>query len=132
MGAINTTSRNLGKQVVNLNVDGAVRDEDNFAIGDDEEEGEEERVEDQTEPSQSGPPPPYPESTPLSATAEEAIPQRLNTNANVAGGGTSASPKNHSQEILEESARSGPSKYYIKSSDSLQGIALRFGLKVPF
>ena len=131
VGAINTTSRNLGKQVVNLNVDGAVRDEDNFAIGDDEEE-EEEKVEDQTEPSQSGPPPPYPESTPLSTAAEEAASQRLNTNANVAGGGTSTSPKNHSQEMLEESARSGPSKYYIKSSDSLQGIALRFGLKVPF
>ena len=116
--------------MVNLNVDGAVRDEDNFAIGDDEEEEEEEKVEDQTEPSQPGSPPPYPGSTPLSTAAEEATPQRLNTNANVAGGGTSASPKN--QEILEESARSGPSKYYIKSSDSLQGIALRFGLKVPF
>ncbi|KAF7374988.1 LysM domain-containing protein [Mycena sanguinolenta] len=60
------------------NVDGAVRDEDNFAIGDDEDDEQEEVV---------------PESEPAQETA------------------TSQGP---------------PSEYYIKRSDTLQGIAMRF------
>ena len=116
--------------MVNLNVDGAIRDEDNFAIGDDDDE----EVEDRTEAnSLSVSPPPYSESTPLSTLAEPPTPQRLDTNVNIAGGETNASLENRSQpETQEKSAGSDSSTYYIKSSDNLQGIALRFGLNVHF
>lgn len=130
VGAINAASRNFsakGKEAVNSNVDGAIRDEDNFAIGDDSDEEEE----DGAEASQSGPPPPYSESTPLPAPAEEPpTPQQLDTGANTEGGGPNVSETHSQPATPEENAGSNPSKYYIKPSDNLQGIALRFGLKV--
>lgn len=113
VGAIVSGSSSKGKQVQrNVNVDGAVRDEDTFVLGDDEDESGDEEGPDY-------PPPPY--SSPLAP-----------------GPSLSETPQDP-QAIMEddtplvtnlETEVSNPFKYYIKPNDNLRGIALRFGVNV--
>ncbi|KAJ6577155.1 hypothetical protein B0H19DRAFT_1207732 [Mycena capillaripes] len=83
VGAGASTNSFRQPETTSRNVDGAVRDEDTFVVGDDDDE--------EMEPSD-----PSPQSPAVPASA------------------------------IESSAP--PSKYYIKRGDTLQGIALRFGL----
>lgn len=90
------------------NVNGAVRDEDMFVLGDDDDEEEDGSV-------PCTPPPTYAESA---VTTTPTIPElETLTNDEALATTSTAEP-------------SGPSplKYYIKSGDTLQGIALRFGI----
>lgn len=110
-----------------VNVDGAVRDEDTFAIGDDEDDESGDEF-----PSSSdipGPPPPYtsdPTDGPVSITTDESSSTgQLNTETPPNEGSRPPTPKSVSDTDLP-----APSKYYIQPNDNLQGIALRFGLKV--
>ncbi len=80
------------------NLDGAVRDEDMFVVGDDDDD------EDPTLP-------PYTESSSVTNTISE-------------------SKIDKPSSIDEIPSASGPPKYYIKRTDTLQGIALRFGVDV--
>lgn len=101
----------------NVNVDGAMKDEDTFVLGDDEdEESGDEGAQEQ------GPPPPY--------TSDSLQGDLLPT----------ADPEPPIQEIEGDQASlkstgissSNPYKYYIRPNDNLQGIALRFGVLVCF
>ncbi|KAJ7903642.1 hypothetical protein B0H14DRAFT_950822 [Mycena olivaceomarginata] len=84
-------SSSISKQLAPLarNLDGALRDEDTFAIGDDED--------DDSDPSE------LPQYSAEPPTAPAAVP-------------------------AESSPAAAPSEYYIKRGDTLQGIALRFGV----
>lgn len=86
-------SSSISKQLAPLarNLDGALRDEDTFAIGDDED--------DDSDPSE------LPQYSAEPPTAPAAVP-------------------------AESSPAAAPSEYYIKRGDTLQGIALRFGVDV--
>ncbi|KAJ6494733.1 hypothetical protein C8R47DRAFT_974246 [Mycena vitilis] len=84
VGAGSSTATFKQPASTNRNLDGAVRDEDTFVLGDDDDED--------LEPSDPS----------LAAAA--------------------------AAEGSSENETSAPSKYYIKRGDTLQGIALRFGL----
>ncbi|KAJ7227081.1 hypothetical protein GGX14DRAFT_548025 [Mycena pura] len=93
--ATSATGTQQAQQPATRNVDGAVRDEDTFVVGDDDE-------------------------------AEDGD-DDLDSAARV-GPATSSPVAIGSLPAPTESAPSPPSKYYIKRSDTLQGIALRFGI----
>jgi len=85
------------------NVDGAVKDEDMFVLGDDEDEA----------PSEEEAPPAHAE-----AATTPTIPEH-------------ETPATEAQAITSHSAdHTAPTspQYYIKPGDTLQGIALRFGI----
>ncbi|KZP31721.1 hypothetical protein FIBSPDRAFT_944792 [Athelia psychrophila] len=96
-----------------VNVDGAVRDEDTFVLGDDEDDEES-----GDEAEEQGPPPAYasslPEGDPVSATDPAPAPS--------IHGSDGASLKSTGIST------SDPYKYYIRPNDNLQGIALRFSV----
>jgi len=106
-----------GKQISgqNINVDGAVRDEDTFVLGDDEDDesgDEQNEISDRQGPSSL--PPPY--SLPLPIVKSEPF-------------GTSQEAQRNTEDGAGLSTEtSTASKYYIKPNDNLQGIALRFGV----
>ncbi|KAF5367436.1 hypothetical protein D9758_003801 [Tetrapyrgos nigripes] len=87
------------------NIDGAVRDEDTYVIGEDEDDdgldGE----------LDSNPPPPY-LSSPDSSPGTNSLPDELSSSEQI---DPSVNPHN-------------PYQYYIKKGDTLQGIALKFGV----
>ncbi|KAK0463226.1 uncharacterized protein EV420DRAFT_1161757 [Desarmillaria tabescens] len=98
LGGVGVIGARMGRNKLELattNLDGAVRDEDMFVVGDDDEDDE-------------MPPPAYTKSS-----GSEAAPLESDID------------KPSSAEI---SSTSGPPKYYIKRTDTLQGIALRFGV----
>jgi hypothetical protein len=101
----------------NINVDGAVRDEDTFVLGDDEDDEEGGEINESSDRrGSSSPPPPYSSELPVnqSGPSTPIITQEFQTcTEDAAGPSTSA-----------------PSKYYIKPNDNLKGIALRFGVDV--
>lgn len=114
-----------GRNVIEVdNIDGVVRDEDVFAIGEEEEE----EYDVVGEAASSTPPPAYVElgdevSQPWSTVKSSSDPT---------GGKTStregdASPKENDDAQAPSTA---PSKYYIKPGDTLNGIALRSGVDV--
>ena len=103
----------------NINVDGAVRDEDTFILGDDEDEDEGEdtnKISDRH--GSSSPPPPYSSELPVNQPGPSTpiIPQEFQTCTEEAAGPSTET--------------SAPSKYYIKPNDNLKGIALRFRVDV--
>jgi hypothetical protein len=120
----------MAKSANDLNINGEVRDQDTFVLGDDdeEEENEEERPEirgdigrDDGAVSISPPPPlyelivdPWKEESPPQATAIL----------------TSNSAFLVEEPKLIETNNIRPYKYYINRSDTLQGLSLRFGIDV--
>jgi len=122
VGAINA-GNNKGKQVqrLNINVDGAVRDEDTFVVGDDEDEsGDEQTGGPDCRPS--SPPPPYVASLPAMPMDE------LEPSTPEVSTASEASHTNTANGSSTEISTPSPSQYYIKPGDNLLGIALRFGV----
>lgn len=108
-------NRTPGKKA---NVDGAMRDEDTFVLGDDEDdESEDEQI--QTGCPSS--PPPYASSL-QSKDAPAPAPDVSQSNRQA----------DENEDTLQNTGTSSSnlSKYYIRSNDNLQGIALRFGVNV--
>lgn len=122
------------------NLDGSVRDEDNFILGDDEDEdGDDELSYEGRSPLDINPPPPYeppsvrdypspilPHVTPPSTQNEVSTPpvEHLLTTS-------SGAPSDPAVSDLEDhDAPSAPYKYYLNPSDTLTGICLRFGVEV--
>ncbi|KAK0189656.1 hypothetical protein F5146DRAFT_633373 [Armillaria mellea] len=105
LGGVGVVGARMGRNKPELaptNLDGAVRDEDMFVVGDDDDDDEDTTL------------PPYTESSSvISASAGNAISDRKIDKLS---------------SIDEKSSASGPPKYYIKRTDTLQGIALRFGV----
>ncbi|KAG7447334.1 uncharacterized protein BT62DRAFT_980348 [Guyanagaster necrorhizus] len=105
LGGVDVIGAHMGGsrlQFTPTNLDGAVRDEDVFIVGDDDEDNEDDTT--------TMPPPAYTES--LSVTNIETA--LVESNIDKASSTDEISPI------------SGPPKYYIKRTDTLQGIALRF------
>ncbi|TDL25492.1 hypothetical protein BD410DRAFT_784482 [Rickenella mellea] len=95
----------------NVNVDGAVRDEDVFVLGDDDEDGGDDfggEGEERASLSLRTPPPEYSSATQL----DDQVPQ---------------TPQPPSPEPVPEPVPM-PSKYYLQKGDTLLGIGLRFGV----
>ncbi|KII89881.1 hypothetical protein PLICRDRAFT_108749 [Plicaturopsis crispa FD-325 SS-3] len=120
-GGAGTTARSGGRSSVApeiasaapRNLDGAVRDEDTYVIGDDDEDEDEPAG---LHPSTEGPPP-------YSASAVDSFTPAPDA------------PPTPSSSALESPALEGDAstqvsqvEYYIKSDDTLKGIALRFGV----
>ncbi|KAF7971062.1 hypothetical protein HWV62_22113 [Athelia sp. TMB] len=99
----------------NVNVDGAVRDEDTFVVGDDEDDESGDEYPAHNRPA--SPPPPYASDLPQDDSTADAAPMVQK------GEGDQASLK--STGI----SSSNPYKYYIRPNDNLQGIALRFAVQ---
>lgn len=108
-----------------VNIDGAVRDGDVFVLEDDDDEPDD--IEDgegstaSDSPAPDTPPPAYTDphslqSSPVAGSTEEISEPFCEDKTNV--------------ESVEPTAAPGPSKYYIKPSDTLVGIALRFSIDV--
>ncbi|KAL6299890.1 hypothetical protein BKA93DRAFT_869572 [Sparassis latifolia] len=97
------------------NVDGAVRDEDVFTLGDDDADD----IDDEPEGIVT-PPPPYEETSVPDCPLET-------LSSNPSGSRRSSASADHpaldSAEVAESST---PARYYIKPSDTLLGIALKF------
>lgn len=105
LGGVGVIAAGAGKgKVEAANIDGAVRDEDTFILGDDEDEQEEA-------------PPAYP-ADPAETSSVDGSTTRL------------MEPSETIMDAPESSTSGGPARYYIKRSDTLQGIALRFGVNV--
>ncbi|TFY82833.1 hypothetical protein EWM64_g1175 [Hericium alpestre] len=115
-----------------INVDGSVRDEDVFTLGDDDDEDDEDmhrirggissEVERVSPPRSTPPPaysaepcPPHNEALPSSVLAESGQAEEARTSADAPA----------DQAVENQSI---PSKYYVKPGDTLTGIALRFGV----
>ena len=134
----------------NLNIDGAVRDEDTFVLGDDDDDysDSDEIVEGQGTADNSHeipasrsilPPPPYDptsHSEPQIHTLElepprdlEETPGSRHTKSNLAGDITNT-PLSSSLTENSQKTRTAPYKYYLNRNDTLQGLSLRFGLDV--
>lgn len=94
-----------------VNVDGARRDEDTFILGDEEDSDVELDDKEQTDEKNTLEPisPPWPD-----VIYNDDVP----------------SPDSKADTKVAEPPTPSPSKYYIVSTDTLQGIALRFGLDV--
>ncbi|KIY64786.1 hypothetical protein CYLTODRAFT_401441 [Cylindrobasidium torrendii FP15055 ss-10] len=112
LGGVGVIAVGSGKanSTQSTNIDGAVRDQDNFAIGDDDEEEEA--------------PPAYPTAT----SNVQAIPP--NDEALSAQHNSISEPESstvsYSTDDASDTVR--PLRYFIKRSDTLQGIALRFSV----
>ena len=136
-----SSAKGKGALESSYNLDGSVRDEDTFILGDDEddEDAEENHYQDRASPVDTNPPPPYEELSSggvLSFTIPNVIPsspqievskpptEHLLTTS-------SGSPSDPAAFDLEDrSAPSAPYKYYLNRSDTLTGICLRFGVDV--
>ncbi|KJA26385.1 hypothetical protein HYPSUDRAFT_52658 [Hypholoma sublateritium FD-334 SS-4] len=119
------------------NLDGFVRDEDTFILGDDEDEDEDyERSSRGRSPLDTNPPPPY---EPPSA-GDDSSPTLSYVNPPMQNE-FSATPVEHlltasssapsdpaASDLEDRDAPSVPYKYYLNPSDTLTGICLRFGV----
>ena len=115
VGALSTGAKGKRVSSQNINVDGAVRDEDTFVLGEDEDE--EEGAEQNESSDLRGPPPPYSSELPVVGSGPSTSTSALEVTPTGDEPGTST-------DI------SAPSKYYIQPNDNLRGIALRFGVNV--
>jgi len=113
------------------NVDGAVRDEDTFVVGDDEDGMSEDEVgtSGTTNGFQTDPPPQYSSSLsegsslPLgSHGSTTAVPQNIK--------GAELNNKDATVSTAEDVKTTSPVKYYIRRGDTLQGISLRYNIDV--
>lgn len=95
-----------------------VRDEDIFILGDDDDEDEGEAHEDASVSSISELAPPV---SPLVSSSSSL------TSESILIAQTSDAPAGHA-EIIVTGGQCIPSRYYINSRDTLQGIALRYGV----
>ncbi|KAF8813300.1 hypothetical protein BYT27DRAFT_7158082 [Phlegmacium glaucopus] len=109
-----------------MNINGEVRDQDTFVLGDDDEEEEDEKSPESWggdhDASISSPLPPLDESI-VDPWKEEESPLQeaatiLTPNSNFLAAETKPAEPDNTR----------PYKYYIKRSDTLQGISLRFGI----
>lgn len=97
-----------------ININGAVRDEDTFVLGEDED--------DEDLSGEGTPPPPYPEQTSSKSSSPPAQADGQPTPQSIS-----------SAEIttkLNSSNYHNSSQYYIQRGDTVHGIALRFGVDV--
>ena len=108
-----------------VNINGEVRDQDTFILGDDEDEDEEnEEVESSAgdgAASISSPPPLY-ESI-VDPWKEESVPHETATL-------TSNSFSQAEEPLFPKPDNTRPYRYYINRNDTLQGLSLRFGIDV--
>lgn len=124
-----------GRNAVEVgNMDGAVRDEDVFAIGDEDDEDRGEG-----DAAALTPPPAYVElgdevSRSWSTVQPSSGPAGARTVSSELGHETETSARegdvSQQQNDETQASSTAPSKYYIKSGDTLTGIALRFGVDV--
>ncbi|KIM39970.1 hypothetical protein M413DRAFT_446874 [Hebeloma cylindrosporum] len=138
----------------NLNVDGAVRDEDTFVLGDDDDDDysdkddtvEEQQIADSTAAVSRSilPPPPYdatskvplldssgihtPESEPQQDVEEAPVSSHLKSHPHPTGNISNEPVLSPSLAEHTQETRTVPYKYYINRNDTLQGLGLRFGL----
>ena len=96
------------------NVSGAMRDEDTFVLGD---------VDDDEEDDDPASKVPHTGRSDIAASPEGSA-------ATKDGTGDTADASTMASEQSIDTNEATPSKYYITRNDSLQGIALRFGLNV--
>ncbi|KAJ7104252.1 hypothetical protein B0H15DRAFT_960193 [Mycena belliarum] len=111
VGVVGSRKANVALQVLaatTRNVDGAVRDEDTYVVGDDEEELEDG---DETE-----------------LTSQESVHATRAEPAHVVPGGSVHMAAAEPLSPPAETTPGLPPKYYIKRGDTLHGISLRFGL----
>ncbi|KAJ4478586.1 hypothetical protein C8R41DRAFT_772469 [Lentinula lateritia] len=96
-----------------ININGAVRDEDTFVLGEDDED-------DEDLSGEGAPPPPYPEQTSSKSSSPPAQADGQPTPQSIS-----------SAEIttkINSSNYQNSSQYYIQRGDTVHGIALRFGV----
>ncbi|OCH95419.1 hypothetical protein OBBRIDRAFT_788307 [Obba rivulosa] len=109
-----------------LNVDGSVRDEDVFVLGDDDaDETDDDGL---AEESHSTPPPAYTDSPSVADAAQAA---HSDPAAGMQSPGDASAETSGSEATDVDagtSTRSMPSKYYIQPRDTLLGIALKVGV----
>lgn len=132
----------------NFNLDGAVRDEDTFVLGDDDDD-EPDEISPDDRLVDLNPPPPYdltiPHENVLSTLSTTESPARTQNPSLTEQTHEISIPINDSEdtpstisplpyESVDDSkstaALTGPCKYYLKRSDTLMGICLRFGVDV--
>ena len=120
-------SVDIPTSIADVNINGEVRDQDTFILGDDDEEedNEEERPEFDGGASIFIPPPPLYESI-VDPWKEEKSPHH--ENATLTSNSTSLTEEPFTKPIEPDNTR--PYKYYIDRSDTLQGLSLRFGIDV--
>jgi hypothetical protein len=114
-GAVGTEKRQ-GQHPVVSNIDGAVRDEDVFVVGDEDEEDEDGTTQIYDGEAATTPgiiPPP----------SKGAGPQQLDIKA-----GPYAGPDKRDEPT--DSNQGSPGRYYIRPDDTLLGISLRLGIDV--
>ena len=102
-----------GKEVANLkdkNVDGAVRDEDTFVLGDDDDENDEQESANEDQ---------------VPVSAEPVAVANDSQESQPATQGLAGHPETHSTTAPPRRAQ-----YHIKSGDTLQGIIFKFGVNV--
>lgn len=111
-----------------VNVNGEVRDQDTFILGDDDDDDEEENEAERLEFSAGGgtvpisSPPPY-ESTIDPWKEEESPPHETAP--------LTSNPISQAEEpSFPKPGNTRPYRYYINRSDTLQGLSLRFGIDV--
>jgi len=108
-----------------VNINGEVRDQDTFILGDDDEDEENEELEflaGDGAASRSSPPPLY-ESIVDPWKEEESPPHETATL-------TSNSSSQAEEPSFPKPDNTRPYRYYINRSDTLQGLSLRFGIDV--
>ncbi|KAA1467459.1 hypothetical protein DENSPDRAFT_832513 [Dentipellis sp. KUC8613] len=101
-----------------VNVDGGVKDEDVFILGDEDDAEDTAPGGGETDMARSSPPPPY--STDLPSPSSQ-TPAPIHDLSESSSGVNSPDSSNKGQS-------STPDKYHIKPGDTLTGIALRFGV----
>ena len=106
-----------------VNINGEVRDQDTFVLGDDDEEEENEEERPDEAASISSPPPLY-ESI-VDPWKEESPPHGT---ATLTSNSSSLAEEPFSKPTEPDNTR--PYKYYINRSDTVQGLSLRFGIDV--
>jgi hypothetical protein len=114
VGAVSAEKVQLGQhQVASSNVDGAVRDEDVFIVGDEDEDEASEMHDEQAAKTPNEIQPPFEVTKPLSpdiSVKPSADPNQSDTDPN--------------------SNQGSPGRYYIRPDDTLLGISLRLGIDV--
>ncbi|KAF8907318.1 hypothetical protein CPB84DRAFT_1768912 [Gymnopilus junonius] len=120
-----------------LNLDGSVRDEATFILGDDEDDNDDDNILDNAEErstTEVAPPPPY-EAVAVPSTSRhngDVRPSVKTPDTYLSGRSSGPLEQDFSDtgESILGAVRTVPYKYYLDKRDTLQGIALRFGLDV--
>lgn len=117
VGAVDSAEKARGQHVVVSNIDGAVRDEDVFVVGD-EDEDEDSEMHDMAVAKAPNTIPP------LSGVAK---PPERNASTNTT---SSVKPDPNKSEEPSDGDHGIPGRYYIQAEDTLLGISLRLGVDV--